>query len=122
MPKVKCHVNTCTHWLSGMCGAGNIDILNEEEGKMSRMDEQTECKTFYKREGVTSYLGSMDNVNWGGMTSSLVGGEMSPSVTCVVHSCQFWEDGDLCHADAIEVTGSNADECQDTNCRTFKQK
>lgn len=122
MPKVKCHVDTCTHWMSGMCGAGNIDILNEEEGKMSQQDEQTECKTFYKRDGVSSYLGSMDNVNWSGMTSSVVGGEMTPSVTCVVDSCQYWANGDLCHADLIEVSGSGADECQDTNCRTFKQK
>ncbi|MGI6358759.1 MAG: DUF1540 domain-containing protein [Bacillota bacterium] len=122
MSKVKCHVNTCTHWMGGMCGAHNIDILPEEEGKMARIDEQTECKTFYKRDGLASYLGSMDNVNWSGMTSTMVGGEMSPSITCAVNSCVHWGDGDVCHADAIEVVGSNADECQDTNCRTFKQR
>ncbi len=122
MTKVKCHVNTCTHWLKGMCGAGNIDILNEEEGNMSNIAEQTECKTFYKAEGVTDYLGSMDNVNWGGMTSSLLGGDMSPSVTCVVNSCKYWNDGNECHADMIEVTGSHADECQDTNCQTYEER
>lgn len=122
MPQVRCHVNTCTHWMSEMCAAGNIDILNEEEGKMSTMDEQTECKTFAKRQGVTSYLGSMDNVNWSGMTSMVVGGEANPSVTCVVDTCSYYGHGNLCQADAIEVTGSSADECEDTNCRTFKQK
>ena len=122
MPQVNCHVNTCTHWMSSLCAAGNIDILTEEEGKMSRIDEQTECKTFNKRQGVASYLGSMDNVNWSGMTSTVVGGDMNPSVTCVVDSCAYWGQDDLCQADAIEVTGSSADECEDTNCLTFKQK
>lgn len=122
MTKVRCHVNTCTHWLKGMCGAGNIDILNEEEGRMSNIAEQTECKTFYKADGATDYLGSMDNVSWGGMTSSLLGGDMSPAVTCTVNTCRYWSNGNECHADLIEVTGSHASECQDTNCQTFEDK
>lgn len=122
MTKVKCHVNTCTHWLKGMCGAGNIDILNEEEGNMSNSTEQTECKTFYKAEGVTDYMGSMDNVNWTGTTASLLGGDMSPSVTCTVDSCKYWGKDDECQADMIEVSGSQADECQDTNCQTFEER
>lgn len=67
---MKCEVNTCTHWIPGdLCAAGNIDILNEEEGKMSRLAEQTECKTFYRRRGLANIMGSIDNVNWGGMLS-----------------------------------------------------
>ena len=39
-PEVKCVVNTY-HWLpANLCGAGNIDILNEEVGKMSVSQEQ----------------------------------------------------------------------------------
>ncbi|KAF0193797.1 MAG: hypothetical protein FD169_2257 [Bacillota bacterium] len=125
-PKVICHVNTCTHFLPGdLCGAANIDILHEEESKMSNTAEQTECKTFYHRQGITDYLGSMDNVNWGGIANTILTAgskEVYPSVTCIVDSCNFWSLGNLCHADAIEVTGQSAKECQDTNCHTFVHK
>ncbi len=118
-----CEVDTCTHWLSGnLCGAGNIDILHEEEGKMAEQSEHTECKTFYHRGGVSSILGSVDNVNWSGVLRESVvrDREMTPSVTCIVDSCTFWREGDLCDADEIKVSGQGANECQDTNCVTFE--
>jgi hypothetical protein len=102
-----------------MCGAGNIDILNQATGQISQSDAQTECKTFNKREGLGSYWESADNVNWSGMTATVVGGDMSPSVTCTVDNCQYWGNDDVCQADSIEVTGSGADHCRDTTCRTF---
>ncbi len=122
-PVVKCEVDSCTHWLSGdKCGAGSIDILHEEEGKMAQRREQTECKTFHsKKGGATSYLGSMDNVNWTGMVEEPLeeGTQATPGVTCVVDTCKYWHDGDLCKAEEIEVTGRGANECQDTNCKTY---
>lgn len=124
-PEINCDVNTCTHWLPGnLCAAANIDILNEEEGKMSNIPAQTECKTFSERRGIANMLGSMDNVNWGGMASSLFedGIQITPSVTCVVDSCTYWENGNLCNAEAIKVTGFGAKECQATNCQTFRNK
>lgn len=122
MTAVKCHVDTCTHWLSGMCGAGSIDIFNESPEQMPHSEEQTECKTFHPRDGLGSYVSSMDNLNWSGMASALTGGEMSPSITCVVDTCRYWHTGDECHADAIEVTGSDAAHSEDTNCSTYTQK
>ncbi|GAB6181703.1 DUF1540 domain-containing protein [Desulfotomaculum defluvii] len=124
-PKVLCEVNSCTHWLPGnLCGAANIDILYEEEGKMAQRDAQTECKTFYKRNGITSYLGSMDNVNWGGIASGPFkdGQQITPGVVCIVESCKYWDRGNLCDAEIIQITGKNANECQDTNCASFKRK
>lgn len=124
-PKVKCMVNTCTHWMKGdRCNAGNIDITHEEEGKMSQISEHTQCKTFYSRRGLANTLGSLDNVNWGELVAStlLPGGELYPSVTCTVNSCQYWVEGNRCSAEKIDVVGANADECQDTNCYTFKPK
>lgn len=124
-PMVKCEVNTCTHWLPGeLCGAANIDILFEEEHRMAEADAHTECKTFYKRDGISSYLGSMDNVNWGGLASGPFrdGLQVTPEVVCIVESCKYWEKGNLCNADVIKVTGRSADECQDTNCATFSNK
>lgn len=122
-PKVKCVVNTCTHWIPGnLCSAGNIDILNEEVGKMSQEKEQTECKTFTERRGLANMMGSADNVNWVGFAEELVGTgrQLNPTVTCVVDTCKYWREGDLCEAEAIEVSGKNASECQSTDCATFE--
>lgn len=122
-PEVKCEVNTCNHWIPGnYCSAANIDILNEEVDKMSQNKEQTECKTFSERKGIANYIGSMDNVNWGGLAMGLFmdGQQVTPAVTCVVDSCSYWEQGNLCNAEAIWVTGRNARDCQHTNCHTFK--
>lgn len=122
-PKVKCVVNTCTHWLPGdRCGAGNIDILNEEVGKMSLKAEQTECKTFEERRGLANMIGSADNVNWVGFAEELTGAGrgLNPTVTCNVDTCKYWHEGNLCNIEFIEITGRNAKECQDTDCATFE--
>ncbi|NMB26417.1 MAG: DUF1540 domain-containing protein [Firmicutes bacterium] len=120
-PKVVCEVNTCTHWLPGeICGAANIDILNEEE-RQAKSPEHTECKTFSERSGLANLVGSADNVNWwGAIEAALIPNrELSPTVTCVVESCSYWADGNLCDAKEISVSGDEAKECQDTNCETF---
>lgn len=124
-PKVKCKVNTCNHWMNGdLCAAGNIDIMHEEEGKMAQNPEQTQCKTFSARRGLANMIGTLDNVNWGGVLSNtfLPGGELYPSVTCIVNSCTYWAEGNHCKAEKIDVVGVNADECQDTNCYTYQRK
>lgn len=122
-PRVKCVVNTCTHWMYGNhCTAANIDILNEEVGKMSQYKQQTECKTFAERRGLSNILGSMDNKNWYGFAEELLGVDrrLNPTVTCIVDTCKYWDKGNICAAEAIEVTGRNAKECQQTNCETFE--
>lgn len=123
-PRVKCVVDTCTHYVTGdYCSAGNIDIMHEEEDRMSQITEQTMCKTFAQASSFANMLGSLDNVNWGGSVSKLfAGGDMNPTITCVVNSCEYWKDGNYCVAEAIEVSGRHADECQDTNCQTFRNK
>ncbi|HHX22787.1 MAG: DUF1540 domain-containing protein [Tepidanaerobacteraceae bacterium] len=122
-PEVKCVVNTCTHWLpANLCGAGNIDILNEEVGKMSVSQEQTMCKTFEERRGLANFIGSADNVNWVGFAEELVGigRKLNPTVTCIVDTCKYYQEGDLCNIDTIEITGRDAKECQATDCATFE--
>ncbi|AZR72152.1 hypothetical protein BBF96_01330 [Anoxybacter fermentans] len=121
-PKVKCVVNTCTHYVPGdLCGAANIDVIHEEEGKMSKNSEQTQCKTFQIRSSFSNILGSLDNVNLTGALSEpfISGTQLTPSVTCIVDSCKYWDKGDLCGAEKIYISGRDADECQDTNCATY---
>jgi hypothetical protein len=88
---------------------------------MAEIPAQTECKTYYKRGGLASYLGSMDNIDWGGtLTEGLLPGtQANPSVTCIVKNCKYYGSGDVCIANEIYVSGRNADECQDTNCETY---
>jgi hypothetical protein len=124
-PEVKCSVDTCTHYLYGdRCGAGNIDVMHEEETYMSMNIEQTMCKTFTHARNIFAYLGSADNVNWVGSAMGLLDPEyeVSPSVTCTVSSCKYWEEGSKCVARAIEVNGMDTNECQDTNCSTFERR
>ncbi|MGA9174591.1 MAG: DUF1540 domain-containing protein [Thermoactinomyces sp.] len=121
-PEVKCVVNTCTHYLYGdRCGARNIDIMHEDETKMAEIRDETMCKTFAHARNVFSYLGSADNVNWGGSLVGLMDPEykVSPTVRCTVASCKYWGEGSICVAEAIEISGADSDECHDTNCVTF---
>ena len=123
-PEVKCQVNTCTHWISQRCGAANIDILYEEEGRMAQNVEHTQCKTFEKRSSLANLIGSADNVNWGGLVSEVFasGQQLTPTTTCIVESCVYWEKDNRCVAESIEITGENATECQDTNCGTYQNR
>lgn len=124
-PVVKCKVNTCTHYLYGdRCGAQNIDIMHEHETEMSEIVDHTMCKTFHHNKNLLQYIGSADNVNWMGSAMGLVNPEykVSPSVSCTVSSCKFWGEGAICIAEAIEITGRNSNECQDTNCATFDRR
>jgi hypothetical protein len=122
MTAVKCVVDTCTHYLYGdRCGAGNIDIMHEEETKMSEMVDHTMCKTFSHARGIANYLGTSDNVNWVGSALGLLNPDykVSPSIACTVSSCKYWGEGSQCVAEAIQVNGKDSNECQDTNCHTF---
>jgi len=89
---------------------------------MSQNLEQTMCKTFEERRGLANLIGSADNVNWVGFAEELVGigRRLNPTVTCIVDTCKYYHEGDLCNVDAIEITGENAKEGQATNCATFE--
>lgn len=124
MPTIRCDVNTCTHWILGsLCGAGKIDILMQDPRHMAHGVQQTECKTFALRSSVANIIGSMDNMNWGGVIAEpfTPGTQVTPDVVCVVKTCQYWLERDQCNAHQIHVTGQEAKECQDTHCATYTQ-
>lgn len=121
-PRVKCVVNTCTHYLSGnVCAADNIHIWHEQKGRMSQDKAETECKSFHKNENLLDMVGAMHNVDVGGMVTApfVSGQQLSPGVKCIVSTCKYWDDRDYCVAEDIEVTGRDARECGDTDCQTF---
>jgi hypothetical protein len=40
-------------------------------------------------------------------------------VKCVVNSCMFYETGDRCKAESIEIQPPNARDSETTDCATF---
>lgn len=122
-PRVKCIVSTCTHYITdNICGAEKIDIWHQQGGQMAKTIQKTECKSFHKREGLLDMIGALHNSNFNGLASSVFQGEpLSPRVHCIVSTCSYWGKGDACLAEAIEITGNKADECEDTDCQTFRE-
>ncbi|CAB1128939.1 conserved protein of unknown function [Candidatus Hydrogenisulfobacillus filiaventi] len=123
-PEVFCEVRTCGHWMAGdRCAAGKIDILMQDPRHMAGTVEETECKTFGRKDTLANMLGGLDNTNWSGavMEPFAPGRQLNPAVTCVVKSCRYWVPGDGCRAAEIRVIGAQAQECQDTHCQTFVQ-
>ncbi|HHT62075.1 MAG: DUF1540 domain-containing protein [Bacillota bacterium] len=43
-------------------------------------------------------------------------------VKCVVNSCQYYESGDQCRAQEIEIQPRNASSTEETDCATFSPK
>ncbi|HHX50636.1 MAG TPA: DUF1540 domain-containing protein [Clostridia bacterium] len=40
-------------------------------------------------------------------------------VKCVVNTCHYYQNGDLCTASSIEIQAPNARNTEDTDCATF---
>lgn len=115
-PAVRCEVNTCTHYVDGdYCSAEQIHVWHQQEGRMSKSISETQCKSYHKNEGLDA-LGAVHNMNVDALER---GSGFAPGVKCIVSTCTYWEDGDYCNASEIKVSGSNADECEDTDCHTF---
>lgn len=45
-----------------------------------------------------------------------------PRLKCIVDTCKYWEGGNHCKAEGIEVQGSTAHEVEETACGTFAYK
>ncbi|MCL6450338.1 MAG: DUF1540 domain-containing protein [Acetobacteraceae bacterium] len=41
-------------------------------------------------------------------------------VKCVVDNCMYWETGNRCRAESIEVQGPDATTVEHTDCATFE--
>jgi len=124
-PMVKCSVDQCTHWMQGdQCMASKIGIYNDEAKATSSTSADTQCKSFHANKGIGDMVGALHNANISGAVRGAVtdGTQITPSVECYVNNCKFWENGNYCHASAIEVNGRNAAKTSDTDCKTFETK
>ena len=105
MPELKCTVQTCTHNKNFYCDLDSIVV----GGNSARRSEETCCDSFEERK---------DN-----MTNSYSGVSGDASATskidCKAVECQYNKDCN-CHAGKISVEGSNACQCEETECATFR--
>ncbi|MBO8170069.1 MAG: DUF1540 domain-containing protein [Thermoanaerobacteraceae bacterium] len=49
-------------------------------------------------------------------------GDPIARVKCVVDTCEYWGNGDMCKASSIEIQPPNAKDSHETDCATFSSK
>lgn len=104
MPELKCTVQTCLHNKNFYCDLDGIVV----GGNQAKRAEETCCDSFEERKGY-----SYGNI----------AGEASATsnIDCKATECQYNENC-ICHAGKISVEGSNACQCEQTECATFSKK
>lgn len=105
MPELKCTVQTCVHNKQFLCDLDAIQV----GGSDAKHPRETCCDSFQERkEG--AYQNSYSNVTGKASDTS--------KIDCKAVECKYNENCD-CHAGKISVEGSNACECEGTECATF---
>ena len=102
MPELKCTVQTCVHNKQFLC---DLDMI-EVGGSDAKTARETCCDSFQERKGDT-YANIAE-----GTASDLT------QIDCKAVECMYNQDC-KCHAGKISVEGSNACQCEGTECATF---
>lgn len=102
MPELKCTVQTCTHNNNFYCNLDKIQV----GGNTAKHSEETCCDSFEERQG-NSYSNTATE------PSAL------SAIDCKATECSYNEQC-KCHAGKISVEGSNACQCEQTECATFQ--
>ena len=104
MPELKCTVQTCMHNKDFYCDLNAITV----GGSSAKNAEETCCDRFEERKS-----GTYSNVT----------GEATPTskIDCKAVECQYNNECQ-CHAGKISVEGSQACQCEETECATFTCK
>ena len=104
MPELKCTVQTCRHNQDFYCDLESIVV----GGNSAKRPEETCCDSFEERKG--------------GMSNAYTMGERYASpkadIDCKAVECRYNEQC-RCHAGKISVEGSQACQCEQTECATF---
>ncbi|MEG0590282.1 MAG: DUF1540 domain-containing protein, partial [Lachnospiraceae bacterium] len=97
----KCTVQTCAHNNQRYCDLDTIQV----DGNAAKQSCETSCGSFVERKG-DSYSNTTK--------------EVSPcsDIDCKATDCTY-NDACQCHAGEINVEGSNACQCGQTECTTF---
>lgn len=106
MPSLLCSAVNCIYNEDRYCGKGDIMVAGENAEKAC----ETCCSSFRERSGEDR--GARNSV-----------GEPSKEilVDCTACNCRYNEDEE-CHADKIDISGSSACTCRQTECSTFDKE
>ena len=103
MTRLDCSVVNCAYNKEDSCCKDNIHV----GGKNAKVTDETCCESFReKKHGMT---------NSNAIPSKPTEVACEAECCCYNHSCK-------CAADQIQMSGSNACHCGQTECATFKMK
>lgn len=112
MPELKCTVQTCVHNKQFLCDLDKIQV----GGSSAKTAIETCCDSFQERkESGYSNNASQSSSDVTGMASD------RSCIDCKAEDCMYNCECE-CHAGKISVEGSNACDCKETECATFKCK
>lgn len=104
MTNLDCTVKTCTHNKDKCCCLEEIHV----SGKGALNSDMTCCNSFYETKSTVSNRAE-------GTPAKATG------IKCDVENCTY-NQHHYCTADSVDITGSNACNCGQTECSTFKQR
>lgn len=113
MPELRCTVQTCTHNQKFLCDLDAIQV----GGSSAKNSQETCCDSFEERK-TDSYSNSYTN-RYGDVSSSTASD--TSNIDCKAVECMYNNEC-KCHAGKISVEGSNACQCEETECATFQYK
>lgn len=105
MTKLDCTVKTCTHNENKCCCLGEIEV----SGKGALNSDMTCCSSFCEKSA-----NSAQNI-------AEKYPDKATGIKCDVENCTY-NQHHYCTADSVDITGSNACTCGQTECSTFKQR
>lgn len=116
--KLNCSADKCVHNMNGLCGANNISITGTEAQSIAG----TACDTFQEK-GFKNAISNLGNMNITGGIKQMFNGtqvEMSPRIRCEAIHCVY-NQGQMCNANFVQVTGPGANSSVAVKCSTFTQ-
>lgn len=102
MTKLDCSVVNCTYNKENSCCKDNIHV----GGHDAKVTDQTRCESF--RERRTDGMRNADDIP-----------SKPTEISCDATTCTY-NRSCKCHADQIQVAGSDANTSDQTECATFK--
>lgn len=106
MSYLRCNASNCSYNQNDLCVREGIRV----DGASADCKHDTCCNSFSQRSG--SYTNSV-----GGGTTA----RPETDIDCDVRKCSYNKDC-KCHASSVDISGSGACTCRETQCSTFDCK
>lgn len=104
MAELKCAATNCVYNEDKYCCKGDINV----GGKSACTTDETCCESFREREK-DSFTNATNNPC------------RTISIDCEASNCMYNKEY-KCYAEHVDIKGSNACDCHETACATFKER